>query len=414
MLEPTTDGNVLSNNEQPSSTYTSAETSPNPSMTASLSSNLIRSTSVANCEDLVKTEQTLSHPLADLVGPSVKVLSTSTSSNAIEKLLKMGELGSLNVNEFQSLPPNILFENKPILNLIENQVELSGPGSQSIQDLVKTTVKTLIENTVKSSIDEVLSQEFNKEKEKIVSGPSLMPSLFPATSSLLTSTVSSSSPNPDCSPFKLLVNEIPNTESGLVKSPSTNLTIQTSTLSPNGSTIHEAVAVFNSELTKTKDDKVIESLALLNHKEHEQADPILSASSKNSSISNSSSSSSVESAQSGIDKGSVETKVDSPSKSSMTVPASSQEFCMSLNLNLAAAAAANATAPIVVCDNTKVSTSPKEVQQQVQVPEHNRFTSNASTSSIHNDLKMILEENKALVSPTGANAESEPEKVEKS
>lgn len=67
------------------------------------------------------------------------------------------------------------------------------------------------------------------------------------------------------------------------------------------------------------------------------------------------------------------------------LPASSREFTMDLNFNLASAAAATAGAPVVVVDNSSKSPVAKE---------HDKFTSNASTSSIHNDLKMILEESK--------------------
>ena len=58
---------------------------------------------------------------------------------------------------------------------------------------------------------------------------------------------------------------------------------------------------------------------------------------------------------------------------------------MDLNFKLASAAAATAGAPVVVVDNSSKSPVAKE---------HDKFTSNASTSSIHNDLKMILEESK--------------------
>lgn len=67
------------------------------------------------------------------------------------------------------------------------------------------------------------------------------------------------------------------------------------------------------------------------------------------------------------------------------LPASSREFTMDLNFNLASAAAATAGAPVAVVDNSNKSPVAKE---------HDKFTSNASTSSIHNDLKMILEESK--------------------
>lgn len=68
------------------------------------------------------------------------------------------------------------------------------------------------------------------------------------------------------------------------------------------------------------------------------------------------------------------------------VPASSREFTMDLNFKLGSAAAATAGGPIVVVDNSNLKSPVAK--------EHNKFTSNASTSSIHNDLKMILEESK--------------------
>lgn len=394
MIEPNNDPK---SHEQSLSTYASAETSPNPSITSSVSLQSIRSTAATNGESKLSPsisiasllgqksdssivamaqQQTNIHAIS-MDDPSIVVstnkpltnlVPTSTSSNALDKLLRQGEYSSLNSTEYQSLPANILFENA-------KNKENPGKERQSIQELVKTTVKSLIESTVKSSVDEA-------------SKNNLLP--------LIKSTVSSSSPNPECSPFKLLLTEGPKSPSKL-----------TATLSPNGSTIHEAVtAVFNSE-TKPKDDKVIESLAMLNHKEHEKADPILSASTKTVQTSTSVNSLSETNKPTELKN----SPVKSTSTNSMSVPASSQEFCMSLNLNLAAAAAANASGPIVVCDNTKQTTSPKD---QTHLSEHHRFTSNVSTSSIHNDLKMILEESKGQGSPTAVtDAEKENKKEEK-
>jgi len=81
---------------------------------------------------------------------------------------------------------------------------------------------------------------------------------------------------------------------------------------------------------------------------------------------------------------------------------------MNLNLNLASAAAATAGGPVAVVDNQTVKSPVPQ--------EHNRFTSNASTSSIHNDLKMILEESKEpkTVVTVKSNEQNKEDKLNKS
>jgi len=130
-------------------------------------------------------------------------------------------------------------------------------------------------------------------------------------------------------------------------------------------------------------NNLIESLASLNHKESDKIDPILSSASKKVAaptplaVSSSEKKDDCENKpHTGVSSASSNESNNSIQNSHVDhVPASSREFCMDLNFNLAAAAAATAAGPVVV----------------VSAPD-NRFTSNASTSSIHNDLKMILEE----------------------
>lgn len=203
------------------------------------------------------------------------------------------------------------------------------------------------------------------------------------------SAASSSSPNPDFSPFKLLSNEVHHSSSSTTHHHNSNHIIHSlasamanatgigaqtkpSSDSADRVVIANSIVVenkssssssFSAALSKptmmetlSTTDKIIENLTSLSRKDHEKADPILSAA-KNTSA------------------------------SPASLPASSREFCMNLNLNLAVAAAATASGPVAIVDNTML---PPSLPQQYL--EHSKFTSNASTSSIHNDLKMILEE----------------------
>jgi len=157
---------------------------------------------------------------------------------------------------------------------------------------------------------------------------------------------STSSPNPETSPFKLLVNEMAN------KSDEDRLRQSTSAHNILSSTKP-------SDLDKKPLDERenLEKLATLTKKEHEKCDPILSTS--------------INSAE--------KTSKQHESQKETPVPSSSKEFCMNLNLKLASSVAQTAIAPVAILENHF---------------EHSRFTSNASTSSIHNDLKIILEESK--------------------
>lgn len=61
---------------------------------------------------------------------------------------------------------------------------------------------------------------------------------------------------------------------------------------------------------------------------------------------------------------------------------------MDLNLNIAASVALAAAVPVAICEQATKKAN------HASSDDHQRFTKNASTSSIHNDLKAILEESK--------------------
>ncbi|CAF0855087.1 unnamed protein product [Brachionus calyciflorus] len=410
MLE--SEGKNLLLNQNETSNYASAESSPNGSMIASPSSHSLRSNISLHADETVKSKLSQSISISSLLGtnkslsvhpslddPSIvvpttlacKLVPSSTSTNALDKLLKQGEFCSLNSAEFQSLPPNILMSHAKSANELEkdllNDSLKQKSESQTIHDLVKSTVSNLIESTVKTSIEE-MTKEVQQEKEKNLA-TKLMPSLFPSVN-----TVSSSSPNPITSPFKYLMTDVDKQHAQIPKSPSQSIKTA-ATLSPNGSTIQDAVSIFNAEQTKLNSSSVIEKLAQLNHKEHEKEDPILSASnikdSKKMLVTPGITPSNSQILNQPIKQ--------SNSNHSMTVPDSSQEFCRNLNLNLAAAAANIAQVPLVVSEPINKET----------VTEHQRFTSNASTSSIHNDLKAILEGGKQEPKEDGCKLDKQKE-----
>lgn len=207
---------------------------------------------------------------------------------------------------------------------------------------------------------------------------------------LSSAAASASSPNPECSPYKFLLNEAQtaSTEQKAVSSLSLK--------SAKGEKEQTASSAGKGKKNGVVVEKIIENLASLTRKDSEEHDPILSGAAA------SSSSAKETKTKEKNEKKSNKTKAKSPSKSVSSlpsalgknqtakmdnVPASSREFTMNLNFNLASAAAATAGGPVVVVDHHGASKSPV-------AKEHNKFTSNASTSSIHNDLKMILEESK--------------------
>lgn len=371
MIESSSEGSNI--NQIETSTYASAESSP--SLTQSSSSQSLRSHLSLNQDETMKHKLGHSISISSLLGnknlhsvslddPSVvasttspkkpehngKIFTTSTSTNAVDKLFKQAELAP----EFQSLPHTLISTNAKQADEIEKELLNDSfnqrTQGQTLHDFVKNTVSTLIENTVKTSIEE-MTKEVNEEREKNLTSK-LMPSLFPVNS------VSSSSPNPICTPFKFLVDGTKQ-DPNAAKSPTQHQKV-VSTLSPNGSTIQDAVSIFNAEQMKEK-LCVIDQLSQLSHKEHEKEDPVVTT------------------CKNGSESGKICKSTCVPQN--MTVPKSSQEFCRNLNLNLAAAAANSSSIPVVIENRQKTL-------------ENEQFTSNASTSSIHNDLKLILESNK--------------------
>lgn len=322
-------------------------------------------------------------------------------------------------DEFQSLPPSFMDEMKLIktteqinFNLIENDLvnvnlkskesvsliinkeiglqlndldsslnEKSNPATPTPTNTspfqkssIKTTAMAFL-NLFKTDKPQEIKPELTKptemNKSKSANFSTSLQNDQNLSAKLATNAITSaSSPNPDCSPYKLLLNELPS--------------IKTVVINDFNSRTNKTLTEEHKDLVqqdKPSHNNLIESLASLNQKESDKIDPILSSAAKNV-------------PQSSVQQQEEKKKTESLSSSSKTetkpnndtkvdhVPASSHEFCMNLNFNLAAAAAATAAGPVVVVDNLKTS------------PDHIRFTSNASTSSIHNDLKLILEESK--------------------
>lgn len=198
-----------------------------------------------------------------------------------------------------------------------------------------------------------------------------------------TKATSASSPNPECSPYKFLIAETEDTKT------------------------KKEVSTLQLENTNEESED-FENFVSLTRKDSEKHDPILSGTASQNncnskpepkspgqkthkkdtsksikpvvkSVANGRSPSKSVSGLPSVNESGSSSKVDN-------LPASSHEFTMNLNFNLAKSVAATASGPVVVVDNS-VSKSPV-------AKEHDKFTCNASTSSIHNDLKMILEEGK--------------------
>lgn len=364
------------------SAYASAETSP----TQSTNSLKQLNSEAANVDLYKSAESSANNSFSDL-NIDYSSLSSSVRVGEPQSLKEEQEaayLDELN-REYQSLPHYSSNLKKPL----EKQQQLTNIPEKKEEQSASPTV------TRSSSVLSFIEKMFVKTSP---SSGNLTKTLTPPQANVTTTTKpdtliavlqssSISSPNPECSPYKLLDNEMQKATQQQQQSP--NYQHQSaSTLSPNGTTINDAVALFNASATKATPDKkeivtfdletaeneppkvdeiqtvvvenkIIEDLALLNnHKEHEIADPILQSSSTN------------------------------VHNSAVPVDSSSSEFTMNLNFKLASAAAAFASAPVVVTDNTKVlSEKPSS---------SDKFTWNASTSSIHNDLKKILEEGKQI------------------
>lgn len=302
-----------------------------------------------------------------------------TDQKELKKELSQSDLFKLNVVEGEEDLVNVVL--KDDADTKNDQLpEMSIPKSKSSTMAFIESIFGGSKQTEKEVKKEAVPAEENQLKHTL-------------TAALTSAATSASSPNPECSPYKFLMNEYSS-------KPTEQKSVSSLKLS-NGETAMKSVS--NEKTEKC----LIENLASLNHKESETHDPILSgtaASKKNADLKLEAltkltkSEKQISPKKSKSSNKNTATNLKSPAKTSSTlksnevksskvdqVPASSREFCMDLNFNLASAAAATVGVPVVVVDNTNKSPVAKE---------HNKFTSNASTSSIHTDLKMILEESK--------------------
>lgn len=357
------------------------------------------------------SEQTQSSSAYASAESSPSLTPSSSSQTNFENLLDFG-----NINQVLENDENHKKLMSELVSFVQSQKQSQTKGSSSsINDKIdhlmqsqslKGDVKTIVSTEIKNTMEELAKQSPKapspSKQSSVMSFIGKMLNKKPSAKGLdgtqstagnqtvktALSVTSSSSPNPDCSPFKLLASEMQQKEVGSNMLTSTN---KLGTLSPNGSTINDAVAIFNAATKSTdaekqskpvcntseplapvcnaseensKSDKLIEKLASLNHREHEKADPILTS----------------------------HKTLEQQQQTSNALP-SSHEFFNDLNFNLAVAAAASSAAPVAVVAPTTNSCNNKS-QQSNQRLLNDRFTSNASTSSIHNDLKIILEESK--------------------
>ena len=380
------------------SAYASAESSPRQSLTSSQSASSLKNlqNNGNTNDDMYKSaNSSANNSFNDLAQVSNDQASTSTLSTASGASV----VAATNVKK--------LIDESIQASLQEKQQPIVTPAITSPTPTTKASVLSFIEKMfVKSSPP--------PNQTKLTSSTSSVGLAKDLT--VLQSSISSSSPNPECSPFKLLDNEIGHQQQQQQNhSPNYMKPVSGSTLSPNGTTINDAVAIFNasnaaaaaaasaaaataSSSTTTVDslkkttvncpegtivnsslkmqtpvesivnestNKIIESLALLNnHKEHERADPVLQSSIPSSSlpISLNLASSSIDMSHKKVAEVEssdipIESKLTSLRKTDLTtnidhsVPSSSREFCMDLNFNLAAAAAVFAAAPLAISGN---------------------------------------------------------------
>jgi hypothetical protein len=341
--------NEQSNDHSPSA-YASAETSPTLSLISSGSSHSLQHTEGVRPTKALPNSVSLN--LIQLNDPSAqtdenKPPSTSTTTSTTSSMISSFSLCGISqklddetislMDDFQSLPPAKSDE---------------------------ATVKDIIDKTVKANMDETSPN--SKKTQQRSSVLSLFGRMFTKSSDAkkkddvtMTSMATTSSPNPESSPYKLLNEE-------------------------------------------KKEEASLEKLASLNHQEHEKIDPVVRGTPTKSAT--------IEQEPSAVILPPIkEAKVENESQNtttSMTVPASSHEFCMDLHLNIAASASLQSTISPVMSTTTTSVMSPSHMD------DHNRFTKNASTSSIHNDLKMILEDSKEPSKPIEPIQPTEPVKSE--
>lgn len=292
---------------------------------------------------------------------SYKSLPLEDSKNMDKTLEKVEEDKTEPGNLKKELSSSDLFKLKDVegeedlvsVDLKENAAEKSDQLPEMSIPKSKSSTMAFIESIFSTKNSTTTKADESKEEVKEESKTAKQT----LVSALTTAATSASSPNPECSPYKFLLNEYS------AKSTEEN-TVSSLKLGASN----------------------IENLASLNRKEVEKHDPILSGAASTSKSKTSNKEESEKKPEQALLKPKANLPASETDESKLhNLPASSGEFTMDLNFKLASAAAATAGAPVVVVDNSSKSPVAKE---------HDKFTSNASTSSIHNDLKMILEESK--------------------
>lgn len=252
--------------ESPSA-YASAESSPTQSMVSSFSTQSFGANETATNRvnvspmSVSQSMHTISQTTTPTKTTPSKLIPSSMSVSGIDALAKLEEL---NNQDFTSLPPDL--------------------NTQTIKMVIEKAVKSQLEETKpvspekpKASMLSIFGRIFTKaakpatdEKEKQTLSPSK--SNLSANSSSSSSSASSSSPNPECSPFKLLAHE---TKTQL--SPESTTTARTSSSAADSIDLAKEAQIFAGSSNRTT---AIEKLVQLNELDHEEADPILSASMK--------------------------------------------------------------------------------------------------------------------------------------
>ena len=308
----------LSNSNLPrvDSTYASAETSPRGSIVSSSSSSLSNFVSIKDDQTTTTTTTLKCHDL-----DSQKL--TINESIIKEHKEKMEKI-AIGIREYAFGKDKLLQQ--------QQQQQTSASNSPVCENKSgdMTGANSSQQQFSFSLIDKMLARSGEpvaKTHEHVTTSTE---SPMHSNNSTL-SAASSSSPNPDFSPFKLLSNEvlsssqpIPHNSNHLIHSLASAMASagigapKPPVATTDRVVIANSIVENNSALSKPtvetlNTNKIIENLTSLSCRDHEKADPILSAA-KNTSASPSS------------------------------LPASSREFCMNLNLNLAVAAAATASA----------------------------------------------------------------------
>lgn len=343
----------LSNNrheggmESPSA-YASAESSPAQSMVTSLSMQSMQSQQQQHQYDECSPTRSGTMPVSQSMSCFASSqtsssahhinLSTIPSSMSVSDIDTLAKLEELNMQAFTSLPP----------------VTNSPKSGETVKAVIERTVKAELEkqqqtspkiSPSRSSVFSMLGRIFKSASKSTIDEKPKGGSVSPTSS-----TASSSSPNPESSPFKLLERPQMNEDLEQLRKQEISEAIKDEKVN------EEPIEKLNEEKSSTQpqivDNQEPKSVEVESQSKAEPQVELLQAS------------------------------------ENMKVPASSQEFCMDLNLNIAASVALAAAVPVAICEQATKKAN------HASSDDHQRFTKNASTSSIHNDLKAILEESK--------------------